>query len=124
MAQFAIDTETGDLAFGPGGLYMVDGLEAIRQTLWLRMRTIAGELPYAANVGIPMVDEVTAVGTPPERILAIYRGVILGTTGITGFITEPVGSYDSENSAFSFSFKASTAHGPIDFSGSIPVVVT
>lgn len=124
MAQLAIDTETEDLAFGPGGLYMVDELEAIRQTLWLRLRTLLGELPYAANVGIPMVDEVTAVGTAPERIIAIYRGVILGTVGITGFLIEPVGTYDSENSLFEFTFKASTAYGPIDFSGSIPVVVT
>lgn len=124
MAQIAIDTETGDVAFGPGGLYLVDGIEAIRQTLWLRFRTIRGELPYATNVGIHMVEEVTVRGTAPERVLAIYRDVILGTDGITGFATEPVGSYNSETSVFSFTFRANTTHGVLDFSGTIPVVVT
>mgnify|MGYP000028081040 CR=1 FL=1 len=124
MAQLAIDTETGDVALGPGGFYLVDGIEAIRQTLWLRLRTIKGELPYAANVGIPMVEEVTVRGTAPERVMAIYRDVILGTDGITGFASEPVASYDAANSVFSFTFRALTVHGTLDYSGTIPVVVT
>lgn len=124
MAQLAIDTDTGDLAMGAGGFYMVDGIEAIRQTLWLRFNTIRNELPYATNVGIPMVEEVTAIGTAPERVMAIYRDVILTTPGVLGFIQEPEPSFDPETAEFSFTFVAETDDGPLSFSGTIPVVVT
>lgn len=123
MAAIAINTETNDLALGPGGFYMVTGTEAIRQDLWLRLNTIRGELPYAINVGVPMFEEVTVRGTSVDRVMAIYRKVILTTNGVTGFLIEPIARFAAANSALSFDFKVDTTDGPLSFSSSLPVIV-
>lgn len=114
-SQIALDPSTGDLAKGPGGFYSVSGVEQIRQHLWIRLQVIRGEIVWDVDSGLPMFEEISVIGTPPERLGAIFRETILGTPGVVEIEEDPRLTLD-DNGLLVVSFRARADGGTIDFS--------
>jgi hypothetical protein len=118
MAQLKLDLTTGRLAVEDGGFADVDGLEEIRQQVWLELQIFLGECKYDVEIGVPWIQEVAAVGTPPERLAAIFRKPILGTTGVTKITKGPTLTVGDDRS-LSLAFEALTDAGLLKFTGPI-----
>lgn len=119
-AMLAIDPETHDLATGEdGGLYDVTNYDALVQDLRMLCDTIAGELDWAVDIGIPMEAEVTEVGTTPERIGAIYRERIMKRPGVVRFIEYPKVVRLDATSTATLTFRVETLLGEVSFSAPV-----
>lgn len=118
MAQLKIDLSTGRLAVENGGFADVEGIEEIRQSVWLRLQIMKGECVYDTDLGVPWIDEVAVAGTTPERIAAIFRSTILGTKGIAKITTGPTLSIGADRS-LSIAFVAETDAGLLKFTAPI-----
>lgn len=118
MAQLSIDTTTGRLTVADGGFTDCDGLEAVRQHLWLRLNIFLGECAYDVNLGVAIIQEVAAAGTSPERIAAIFRETILGTPKVRTITRGPILAIDADR-GMTLSFSCDTDEGPLDYSGPI-----
>jgi hypothetical protein len=120
MAMLKLDLTTGRLAVEDGGFADVDGIEEIRQLLWLRLQQFLGECVYDTTIGLPWVGELSQPGTSPERFASLYRDVILGTAGVLALTKGPVLAINADRGA-SITFTASTDEGELVFSGPIAV---
>lgn len=118
MSQLKIDLTTGRLAVEDGGFVDVDGLEEIRQQVWLELQIFLGECKYDVEAGVPWIQEVAAVGTPPERLAAIFRKPILRATGVTKITKGPTLTVGADRS-LSIAFEAETDEGLLKFTGPI-----
>lgn len=118
MAQLSIDTETGRLTLADGGFTDCEGLESIRQHVWLRCSILLGECVYDVELGVAWIQEVAAAGTPPERIAAIFRETILGTPGVTLITAGPTLTVDEERGMV-LRFTAETDAGVLVFDGPV-----
>lgn len=77
LLSFKIDERTGDLEFdGRGRLAMVDGMEAIKQRLRLRIGTRAGEWFLDSRLGVPWL-QLMEKGTSRNRIRAEMMKAIM-----------------------------------------------
>lgn len=123
MAQLALDLETGRLLVENGGFADVDGLDEIRQHVWLRLQIFLAECVYDTTIGMPWITELSQPGTTPERMGAIYRETILGTPGITAITKGPIPSLGADR-ALVLSFTASTDEGELEFSSPITLLPT
>lgn len=123
MAQLSIDTTTGRLTVADGGFADCEGLESIRQHVWLRLQIFLGECVFDVELGVPWIQEVVAAGTSPERIANIFRDTILRTPGITGITKGPILTVDNAR-AMTLSFTATTDAGVLVFNDPIASVPT
>jgi hypothetical protein len=120
MAQLKLDPSTGDLAVEAGGFADVDGHDEIRQHLDIRVKVIRGEIAYDTESGVPMIEEVAAKGTAPDRIAAIYRETILETPGVLAILETPTLELNADR-LLELSFRASTDTGELVFSQPVTV---
>lgn len=123
MAQLKIDLTTSRLAVENGGFADVDGLEEIRQHLWLRLQIFLGECVYDTALGVPWLQEIAQPGTPPERLAAIFRETILGTPGVLAITKGPIVAIGTER-GLTITFTASTDLGELVFSSPITILPT
>jgi hypothetical protein len=123
MTTIAIDLSTGDLLVDGDSFAEVSGIEEIRQNVYLALNVHLGENVYDTDHGVPIIEEVAAMGTPPDRIAQIYREIILEVPGVTGFLDEPDLTLDEETRVMTLTFRATTDEGELLFSSPIAVDV-
>jgi hypothetical protein len=123
VTQLAIDRTSRDLE---RPLRIVSGIEEIAQDLWLRTQTFLGEIVYDTTIGVPIAQEIVRKGTPPSRIAAIYRRIILETPGVRGFLPMdnsdelgPVLTLDPQNRGVTILYRVDTDEGELTMSGPV-----
>jgi hypothetical protein len=81
-------TPSGDLDITEGDLFLVDGLEAIKQRCHIRLRTFRGEWFLDQRVGMPWRQEVLGVKPfSPVRVAHRMRQALLGVPGVTDVVS-------------------------------------
>lgn len=78
-----LDPATGDLALDlAGDLRTVDGAEAIRQHVEVRLTLVRGEWFLNEREGIPYFEEILVKGVDLDRVKRIFTEAIIGTPGV------------------------------------------
>lgn len=79
--DLALDVD-GDLRVENGDLVLIDGIDAIRQEVGVRLQWFAGEWFIDEERGIPYFEQVLTKVDRIETIGGIFRKAILETPGI------------------------------------------
>ena len=75
-------TDDGDLAIVDDALSIVDGEEALRQHLLIRLRFFLGEWFLDSRLGVPYFDSVLVKNPNLVLVRGIIRQAILTTPGV------------------------------------------
>lgn len=103
----------GDLVFENNDLVLVDGQDAIKQNLTMRLQEFYGEWFADSTVGVPWFSEILLKNVSLLVVQEILKAVILETRNITDIISF---TFDLENREATLSTKALSTNGIIDFS--------
>ena len=106
----------GDLVFENNDLVLVDGQEAIKQHLTMRLQEFLGEWFADSTVGVPWISEILIKNPSFLVVQEILKAVILDTPNITDIISF---TFDLENREATLSTKVLSTNGIIDFSTAI-----
>lgn len=104
---------TGDLEFTNNDLVIVDGIDAIKQHLHMRLMTFLGEEFQDETRGVPWFTELLVKNPSFLVIGEILKNVILDTPGITDIISFV---FDLSGRTATLDFKVLSVNGFIDFS--------
>jgi hypothetical protein len=105
-----LDPDTGDLADVNGRQVILEGVDAIKQTLLSRLRTFLGEVFTDTTKGVPWLQEILALkGVSTTDVGGILRREILASPDIVscGAVTVTLDNA-ARSVAVSFHAKAST----------------
>lgn len=83
LRELALD-EDGDLALARGGLFVLDGPEALAQRVSVRLKTIKGEWVFDKLIGTPWFQQILGGGARNRLglISQVIRKRILDTPGV------------------------------------------
>lgn len=82
MSDLKLDTTTHDLDLTGDTLSLVDGIDAIRQHLAIRLQMFLGEWFLDTRVGIPYFESILVKDPDLIAVRSIYRQAILGAPGV------------------------------------------
>ena len=105
-----LDPTTGDLYEENGNQVILEGVEAIKQTLLSRLHTFMGEVFTDLTKGVPYFQEIMGQkGANLADIGGIFRRVVLASPGIVSCQTVTVTVDDTTRAmAVTFDCKAET----------------
>lgn len=112
--DLALDTQTGDLCLDCGDIATVSGVDAIRQSLSIRLRFLKGEWFMDPSIGVPYFERILVKNPNVQDAQAILRQVILTTPGVLG-IERFEFNFDSVGRAARLKFTALSTEGPVVF---------
>lgn len=103
----------GDLDISANDFVLVDGIDAIKQAVSMRLQTFYGEIFSHATRGVPWFTEIL-IKNPGFLIIGeILKKTILETDGVTD-ITKFI--FDLSDRVATLDFEGLTENGFIDFS--------
>ncbi len=114
MADLKLDTATHDIEIQNGDLVILDGIEAIRQDLLIRLQFFAGEWFLDARIGMPYYQRVLGQKPNESVVRTLFRQAILATPGVVAINDLDV-SYDGATRSLAVIFRATTEDGPLVF---------
>jgi hypothetical protein len=115
MADLKLNEQTGDLDVGADGdLSLVDGIDAIRQHLKIRLQFFRGEWFLDTRLGVPYFEEILRKSPDLNVVQSLFRDVIRTTPGVVE-ITEFALDYEGTTRTLSLDFRALTTDGPLQF---------
>lgn len=103
----------GDLDFASNDLVLVDGIDAIKQHLQIRLQTFLGEEFQDETRGVPWFTEILVKNPSFLVIGEIIKDTILDTDNVTDIIDF---IFDLSNRTATLDFSCLTTNGIIDFS--------
>jgi len=112
--DLALDSQTGDLYLSRGGLATVTGVDAIRQSLTIRLRFYKGEWFLDPAIGVPYFESILVKNPRIPEVQSILRQVILTTPGVTGLERFDF-TFDAARRTARLRFTASSTSGPVVF---------
>lgn len=107
-----IDWTTGDLAVVNGNFVLIDGIEAIAQSVRCRLQMFEGEWFLDETDGMPYFQTILVKNPNMDAIREAFRKRILGTVGVKDLLTLDL-SYTSSARTLRVSFRASTDEGEL-----------
>jgi hypothetical protein len=108
-----LDTATGDLEFSDDNdLILIDGVDAIRQHITIRLQFFQAEWFLDERIGIPYYQEILRKAPDLNVVRSIFREAILTTPGVIA-VTDLVTEYDGTTRTLTVSFSAQTEEGPL-----------
>lgn len=117
-----LDPETGDLNIVDGDIAMIDGAEAVRQRLTIKLSTFLGEWFDDPTFGVPYKENIF---TKPKRIALINATMtraILEVPGVNRLLA-PI-EYDDETQRtlrkLLMSFAVNTDFGIVELETQVP----
>lgn len=121
--DFALDLTTGDIGLNDqGNIYLVDGIDAIVQHLFIRFRFFLGEWAFDTSLGMPWFQDVLIKAPSFAVIQEVCKNEILSTPGITSLQNFDL-NLDFGARACNLSFNAICQQGPINFNQLIELPV-
>lgn len=109
-----IDQETGDLNIVNGDITLVDGAEAVRQRLSVKLRTFLGEWFDDPTFGVPYKENVFTKPTRIQLIHATFVQAILTVPGVQKFIEPLEFDFNRSTRLFNISFAVQTDSGIVE----------
>ena len=94
-----------DLDFTGGDLKLLDGAEAIRQHIKIRLQTFLGEWFLDQRIGIPYFQSILVKNPNTNAVRVIFNAAILTTPGVET-LQELELDFDSPTRRLDVSFKA------------------
>lgn len=82
MTDLALSRTTHDLDLAGNDLWLIDGVDMIRQRIKQRILLILGEWFLAVSEGLPWFGEMNAKGVPESRVRSLLQRQIAGTEGV------------------------------------------
>jgi len=119
--DLALDTTTGDLDLQNGDLYLIEGLDAIRQHLRQRLSFGLAEWFLEITRGVPYIRDILVKNPNLAVVEGIFRTTILDTPGVIELNRLDFG-YDPVNRKLSVGFDSNTINGNLNFSEIIEVI--
>jgi hypothetical protein len=104
--------DDGDLFIGSGDLAHVSGIDAIAQSLKIRLRLIRGEWFLDTAAGIPLFDQVLVKNPRVNLLRGIYRDAILAAPGVRA-LPELKLDLDSARRTLTIRYRATTDLGEL-----------
>ena len=115
MSDLKINETTGDLEIGTDGdLIIIDGIDAIRQNLRIRLQLFRGDWFLDTRLGIPYFEEVLRKAPDLNVVQSLLRDAIRTTEGVTE-ITEFELDFIGATRRLTLDFRAKTTEGPLRF---------
>ena len=118
--DLGLDPLTGDIAFEDGDLVLIEGVDAVAQTLKQRLSFGLGEWFLSINEGVPYFQTILLKNPNIAAIEGIFRNTILSTPGVLELLSLDF-DFDSRNRVFEVNFEARSQQGNINFSEIIGV---
>lgn len=115
-----IDPDTGDLAIIDGDITLTDGAEAVRQRLFVRLKTFLGEFFDDPTFGVPYKQNIFTKPTRIALIHATFVSAILGTPGVQRFISPLEFDFIGAIRRFDVSFAVQTDSGIVELNTQVP----
>ena len=100
----------GDIDLTTGDLQFVEGIDAVRQHLTIRLSFFLGEWPLDRRLGVPWYQNILGKTGTETVVRAVFEKVILGTPGIVS-ITELNFEYIGANRTLRLNLTAQTDLG-------------
>ena len=105
----------GDLTITNGDLVILEGLDAIRQHVDVRLKFLLGENFLDTREGIPYFERVLGKITSLTAVSEIFRSAILNTPGVINLNNFRF-DFDGVTRKLFIDFTAQTTEGSLDFS--------
>lgn len=115
--DFQLDTD-GDIDVSANDLVLVDGIDAIKQSVQMRLKTFLGEEFSDDEVGVPWFTEILIKNPSFLVVGEIIKKKILETRGVTDIISFV---FDIDGRTATLDFEALTVNGFINFSERIGI---
>ena len=115
--DFQLDTD-GDIEIDSNDLILVDGIDAIKQSVQMRLKTFLGEEFSDDEVGVPWFTDILIKNPSFLVVGEIIKKKILETRGVTDIISFV---FDIDGRTATLDFEALTVNGFINFSESIGI---
>lgn len=107
---------SGDLDFESSDLVLVDGIDAIKQSLSMRLKTFLGEEFCDETIGVPWFTDILIKNPSFLVVGEILKAKILETKGVTDIISFV---FDINDRIATLDCKVLTVNGFINFSESV-----
>lgn len=115
--DIALDAD-GDIEVTLGDLRLVRGLDAIAQSLAIRLQFYKGEWFLDEEAGTPLYQDVLVKNPSPTLLQSIFRERILGTKGVTSILKLDL-ELDTATRRLTVSGSAMTDLGLLDFTETV-----
>ena len=115
--DFQLDS-SGDIEISRNVLVLVDGIDAIKQSIQMRLKTFLGEQFNDEEVGVPWFTEILIKNPSFLVVGEIIKKKILETRGVTDIISFV---FDLDGRTATLEFEALTVNGFINFSETIGI---
>jgi hypothetical protein len=114
MSDLLLDTTSHDLALVDNDLFLVDGLDAIRQELDISLQFFLGEWFLDTRLGVPYFEKLLGHKPRLSAIKELFRDVIMKVNGVMSILDLNI-DFDGRERILSVSFRAGTVEGEIDY---------
>jgi len=105
----------GDIAIENDDLVLIDGVDAVAQSVTISLKTFQGEWFLDTRVGFPYFERVLGQKPRLSELEQLYREAILKVPGMLS-ITDLNIDFDGATRELSVDFRGQTTDGPIDYS--------
>lgn len=112
MNDLALDPITGDLSIDGLTLYIIQGADAVRQQLDLKLTTWVGTWFLDTEFGTPYLESILGKQITLNGAIAALKKSILEVSDVNQ-ITQFDYEYDNRNRKFTVAFECSTPYGLI-----------
>lgn len=113
-----INNTTGDIEVYKNDVSLIDGYEAVRQHLKIRLQTYFGEWFADASIGVPWFQDILIKNPDYTVVSEILKAAILETEGVNDLVSF---SFDISGRAATLNFKVVTDNGVIDFAQEVEI---
>jgi len=103
----------GDFAISGGDLVLISGLEAIAQSVRIRLQFFRGEWYLNTEAGVPWFQSVLVKNPDAVLLRTIFRDAIAETPGILAVVELSL-SFDARARRLAVRYRATTDLGELD----------
>ena len=110
--DFKLTVDGTDVDLSTGDYVLVDGVDAVRQSLLIGLQFFLGEWFLDQRVGIPYFEKILGQKPRENIVRSIFRDAILKTPGVAS-LSSLIVDFDGTTRRLDVSFRAKTVDGEI-----------
>lgn len=114
-----VSASLNDLLIVNGDLVIVDGAQAILQSILQRLRMYLGEWFMDNSIGLPWFDQILVKNPDQSKIDGLIQNQILSTPGVDTLTAYSIVKADFTTRVLEISFEVQTTSGTVNYEGLI-----
>ena len=122
MTDFAINQSTGDLLITNGSALLVQGVDAVGQRCYIKLRTFQGEYFLNLRAGFPYHDRILIRGANEPDLIQIYQSGIVVILGVESVDKTELDFGDSDDRTLRVAMDITSDEGDISLTAEVPGV--